>query len=311
MRILILDDIHPEFVSIMNEMGCISTILPHLKREEMMEMLPQFEGLIVNSKTKVDVELIDSGERLRFIGRPGSGMENIDVHYATKKNVTCFNSPEGNCDAVAEHLIGMLLMLANKLGKAHSEMKQKVALRAENRGWELNEKTIGIIGFGNVGNSLAHKLQGFDCRIMAYDKYKKNFGTGAVEECSLEKIYEQADIVSLHVPLTHETLFMADHRFFEACQKEIVFINTARGKLLKTSALIEALKTGKVKGACLDVLENEELNNLTVEEQEYFEYLTKHPEVILTPHIAGWTFESKRKMATVLASKLVNFFYSH
>ena len=243
-------------------------------------------------------------------------MENIDLIAAKEKNILCVNSPEGNRDAVAEHAIGMLLMLFNKLKRADNEVRVGKWLREENRGLELGGKTIGIIGYGNTGSSLAKKLQGFGMNILVYDKYKKDFGNEFVKESTLEEIFVKADILSLHVPLTAETNYLVNDAFIEHFENNIYVVNTARGKCLNTADLVKNMKTGKVLGACLDVLEYEAVSFESVVPiaigianlPEPLQYLVKSDKVILTPHIAGWTQESNVKIAEFLAGKIINAF---
>ena len=234
-------------------------------------------------------------------------MENIDVTHAFSKGIQCFNSPEGNRDAVGEHVIGMLLTLFNKINTSDLEVRRGKWLREGNRGVELAGKTVGIFGFGNTGSALAKKLSGFDCRILATDNAKSGFGNEYVEEVRPEIIFQQADIVSLHIPQTKANLHFADKAFFNSFKKDIFFINTSRGKVLETAALVEALKERRVTGACLDVLEYElkSFEKLVLEDlPEDFQFLSKAKNVILTPHVAGWTIESYEKLSSVLYDKI-------
>ncbi len=235
-------------------------------------------------------------------------MESIDTDYCKKKNIECLNSPEGNMDAVGEHAVGMLLNLLNNLNRADRQVKIGEWKREENRGVELNSLTVGIVGYGNMGSSFAKKLAGFDCQIIAYDKYKKGFGTDKIKECSIEYIFENADVISLHVPLTDETKYMVDAEFINSFAKKIILINTARGPVVKTLDLVAALETGKVCAAALDVIEYEEFSfekTFDMTEKEEFKFLAKSDNVILSPHIAGWTIQSKEKLANVLVDKIL------
>jgi D-3-phosphoglycerate dehydrogenase len=239
----------------------------------------------------------------------GAGMENIDVAYAEKNGIACVNSPEGNRDAVAEHALGMLLALFNNLIKANTEVRNGKWLREENRGLELCGKTVGIIGYGNMGAAFAQRLQGFGVKVLAYDKYKTNFGNDFVKESSLQEIFEQADILSLHTPLTDETNYLINNAFIKQFKKNIYIINTARGKCLNTADLVANLESGKVLGACLDVLEYEAVSFEGIDAKEMpqpMQYLMKSDKVILTPHIAGWTKESNIKLAEFLAQKIIS-----
>jgi D-3-phosphoglycerate dehydrogenase len=238
-------------------------------------------------------------------------MENIDVAYAVEKGISCLSAPEGNRDAVGEHTLGMLLMLMNHLKRADAEVRNGIWKRAENRGHEIGGKTVGIIGYGNMGAAFAKRLQGFDCTVLAHDKYKSGFGQGHVTEASLKEIYEQADIVSIHLPLAEDTHHYIDGEFLSSFKKNIYVINTARGKCLNTADLVKHLETGKVIGACLDVLEYESVSFEQLDASALpvpMQYLLQSDRVILTPHIAGWTHESNYKMSKVIAEKMIMVF---
>lgn len=310
-RILLLDEVAPVLFEKLQKSGFIVDYKDGLEYDAVAAIIHDYKGIILRSKIQADKYLIDLGANLRFIGRVGAGMEIIDVAYAESKAIKCINSPEGNMDAVGEQSIGMLLSLLNNLNKADREVRNKIWDREGNRGYELNGKTIGIIGYGNMGKSFAKKLSGFDVDVIAYDKYKNNFSDSFVTEVELSEIYNKADIVSLHVPQTTETIKMIDDSFFKKCKKPIIIINTARGKVVDTESLVLAMKEGKVAGAALDVLEYESFNFqdfLEDEMPEPFNYLTHSDRVILTPHIAGWSFESKVKLASTLADKIISNF---
>jgi D-3-phosphoglycerate dehydrogenase len=267
-------------------------------------------GLVVRSRVVLDKKNIDLFPRLSFIARAGSGMENIDISYANQKGIVCINSPEGNRIAVAEHAIGMLLSLMNNILKAHLEIHNGLWKREANRGYELDGKTFGIIGYGNVGSAVAERLQGFNMQVIAYDKYKHDFSNNLVKEVSLDELLTRSDIISMHVPLTSETTYMVNDNFFSKLSKPIWFINTSRGQVLETNALLNAIANGKVLGACLDVLEYEDYSFENIEyalanPNETLKQVLDNPKIILTPHIAGWTFESNRKHAEILWQKLM------
>ena len=235
-------------------------------------------------------------------------MENIDVAYAASKNITSVCVPEGNRDAVGEHALGMLLMLLNKLKKADSEVRKGVWLRAENRGTEINGKIVGLIGYGNMGSAFAEKLSGLGCKILAYDKYKTDFANSNVKESTMEEIFSQADILSLHVPLTSETNYMVNSDFINSFRKNFYLINTARGKCVATEDLVKGMRSGKILGACLDVLEYESVSFEKIDQEKIpdpLKYLIGSDKVILTPHIAGWTHESNYKMSEMIAEKMI------
>jgi D-3-phosphoglycerate dehydrogenase len=308
MRILFADSNHPVLHETLMRAGFTCDLLWDKPAAELIALLPAYDALVIRSKFKITQQIIDQCPRLKCIGRVGAGMENIDVAYAHSKNITCLCVPEGNRDAVGEHALGMLLMLLNHLKKADAEVRKGVWLRAENRGTELSEKTVGIIGFGNMGSTFAKKLSGFGCKILAYDKYKTGFGNDSVTEASLTDLFEQCDIVSLHVPLTDETRYVVDADFIARFKKPIYLINTARGQCLDTQDLVAAMQSGKIKGACLDVLEYETISFESIGEAKLpapLHYLMHSDKVILSPHIAGWTHESNFKMSRLIAEKMI------
>ncbi|MEL6989675.1 MAG: NAD(P)-dependent oxidoreductase, partial [Bacteroidota bacterium] len=264
-------------------------------------------GIIINTKIKTDKSLMDKATKLEFVGRLGSGLDIIDLPYAKEKGIQIVNSPEGNCNAVAEHAIGMLLALQNNMTHGDREVRAFNWNREKNRGNEITGKTIGIIGFGHTGSALAKRLRGFDMRILAYDKYKVDYASPLdyAMESNLKQIQAESDYISFHLPLTEETHHMANASFFEDCQNCPVIINTSRGKVVDTRALLSAIKENKIAGACLDVFENEKVSTFTPEEKELYNSLYQLENVILTPHVAGWTHESKRKIAETLLEKLL------
>lgn len=304
MKVLITDDVHLLLIEGLQQMGYEVSFRPDISYMETLAAMTDYSGLVINSKIYCGDELLDRAPKLRWIGRLGSGMEVIDTRACDAHGVKYFNSPEGNRNAVAEHALGLLLSLLNNITKSNNELKQGKWIREPNRGEELSGKTVGIIAFGNTGEALAKVLRGFDVRVLAYDKYKKDFGTDWVKESSLEEIFEKADVVSLHLPLTDETRYMIDEGFLNSFRKPVYLINTSRGKVLKTTALIQALQSGKVRAAGLDVMENEKLNTFNDQERQWFDALCRDERVILTPHIAGWTVESKRKIAEVILEKV-------
>ncbi len=309
-KILFIDSAHPLICEELTANGYICGFFLNSQREELMKLVHQYFGIIIRNRIKLDEEFLSKADNLRFIGRVGAGMENIDLQYAESKGVLCFNSPEGNRDAVGEHTTGMLLSMMNNLHRADRQVRQGIWEREENRGTEIQGKTIGIIGYGNMGSAFAQRLRGFDTNVISYDKYKKNYSDGNTRETTLEKIFELADIVSIHVPLTDETRFMCNNTFFEQFKKNIWFINTSRGAIVNTADLVNQLRSGKIIGAALDVLEYEDssFENLPERFHKTFSFLSGLDNVILTPHIAGWTVESNIKLAKVLVEKILKAF---
>ena len=303
-KIFITDGVHPLLQQGLEADGFEVDYRPGISADEVLSVIQNYEGLVLNSKVYAGKELIDRATNLKFICRIGSGLDVIDLDYSKQKNVIVFNSPEGNRGSVAEHALAMLLNLMNNISKADREIRNKIWKREENRGTELSGKTIGLIAFGNTAQAFTKLLSGFDVKILAYDKYYHGFTKEFVTEASLETIFEQADVVSLHLPLTAETKFMIDYRFLFSFKKPIWFINTSRGKVLRTEDLLRALNEGKIIGAGLDVFENEKINALNENESRDFEQLINDNRVLLTPHVAGWTHESKKRIAEVLLEKI-------
>ena len=307
MKILLLDKNHPLITEQLSEKGFVLEEDFSSSYEQVLEKIHLYEGVIIRSRIPLDAHFLEKAKNLKFIARVGAGMENIDIAKAQELGIKLINSPEGNKDAVAEHVIGTLLVLMNRLFISSNEVKKGIWLREENRGEEILGKTFGIIGYGNMGKAVAKRLSGFGCKTIFYD-IKPNLSDEFATQVSLQELQENADILSLHTPLTEDTLYMIDEEFISKMKKNFYFINTARGKNLKTSALVNALKSGKIKGACLDVLEYEKTSFENLEtKNEDLEYLLNSEKVIITPHIAGWTHESKIKLAQVIVDKILAF----
>lgn len=306
MKILHLDTNHPLLIDQLNDLGFVNDEDYTASKEEIKQKIHNYDGFIIRSRFSIDKSFLDAATNLKFIGRVGAGLENIDCDYAQSKSIVLISAPEGNRNAVGEHSLAMLLSLFNKLNKANTEVSNGKWLREDNRGIELDGKTVGLIGYGNMGKAFAKKLRGFDVNVLCYD-LKDNIEDENATQVSLEKLQEQADVLSLHTPETPLTIGMVNQDFINNFKKPFWFINTARGKSVVTSDLVSALKTGKILGAGLDVLEYEKASFESLFSStlpEAFQYLIDAQNVILTPHVAGWTVESKEKLAQTIVDKI-------
>ncbi|GAA4801458.1 2-hydroxyacid dehydrogenase [Olivibacter ginsenosidimutans] len=304
-KILIVDDIHPIFLEQLNRLGATCTYLPDIDLDGALAILSDYDVLVIRSKFKVDAEVLKVGKKLQCIARAGAGMDNIDEQLATDKKIQLLNAPEGNCDAVAEHALGMLLSLMNNLPKGDKEIRTGLWKRESNRGIELGGKTVALIGYGNNGQATARKLSGFGVRIIAYDKYKTGFSDGYVQEVSMEQVVKEADVLSLHIPLTRETRNLVNREYLFHFRKPIFFLNTSRGEIVDVDAVLENISQGKILGAAFDVLPIEKFPAL--QKTSWYEKLIASDNVLLSPHVAGWSVESYYKIAAVLANKLIHF----
>ncbi len=303
-KILIIDDLHPTFAEKAKALGFEVDDKPLITRAETLAMIKDYVGIAVRTKFRIDTALFDAAPNLRFVARAGAGLDNIDIIAARERNIQLINAPEGNRDAVGEHAVGLLLALMNNFRNADAGIRNGVWDREGNRGYELKGKTIGIIGYGFMGQQMARKLVGFEVNVIAYDKYKTGFSNEYAREVSMEEIVKHSDVLSLHIPLTTETKQMVDDEYFFHFKKPIFFINTARGEIVNTAALLKNINSGKILGAGLDVLEVENFPKL--DDQTWFNELKTNQKVILTPHVGGWTFDSYRKISEVLAQKLAD-----
>lgn len=305
-KVLVTDGVHPLLLEELEAAGFGYDYEPEITLAAVRARIAPYVGIIINSKITIDRAFIDAAPALRFIGRLGSGMEIVDVDYAQSKGIAVCSAPEGNRNAVGEHAMGMLLMLANKMKAGDRAVRTQDWNREAYRGWELMGKTVGIVGFGHTGANFAQKLMGFGVEVLAYDKYKRYYAEGwpHVSETTLEEIQERADVISLHLPLTAETHHLFNYEFLAACRRPVVLVNTSRGKVVDTRAVIDGLKSGQLLGACMDVFENEKPPT-GGEEQAMYEELYALEPTVFTPHVAGWTVESKEKLALIVMEKIL------
>lgn len=307
-KVLFLDSVHPLLEERLSAAGFVCEHEYHSPHDDICRMAGEYTGLVIRSRIPVDAKLLEAAAQLKFIARSGAGLENIDLEAAAAHGVVVVHSPEGNRDAVGEHALGMLLMLLNGLHKADAEVKHGVWNREGNRGRELNALTVGIIGYGHMGSAFAEKLAGMGCQVIAHDKYKTGFARGHVREVSIDEIYRGADVVSIHLPLSEETFHYVSELFINNMSRPFYLINTARGQHVDTAALVKGLQSGKITGACLDVLEYEPRSFEAIDFEQLpaeFRYLAGSSQVVLSPHVAGWTVESYAKLAGYLADKVL------
>ncbi len=311
MKVLFLDEVHEVLAQRLTIAGFDCHFAYSEDRETCKSLAVDADGIVIRSRFRMDASFLESTKKLKFIARSGAGMENIDEAYCEERNIYLFNAPEGNRNAVGEHALGMLLALFNKLAQGDRQIRDGKWDREGNRGVELDGKTVGIIGYGNNGAAFAKKLRGFDVKVFAFDKYKKAFDSDWVRESSMNDLFLNSDIISLHIPQTDETISLIDENFINSMEKPFYLVNLSRGKIVKTEALVNGLKSGKILGACLDVLEYEKSCFESFFEQELpeaFKYLLNSERVILSPHVGGWTIESYFKLSDVLADKILSWY---
>lgn len=307
-KVLIAAPVHPVLTDGLQAAGYECLIHEKISQQQAFELVKDVTGIITSTRLQLDKDLIDAAPQLKWIGRMGSGMEVIDVPYAESEGIKCFGSPDGNANAVAEHALGMLLSLNKRIIQSNNEVKQGLWLRDENRGTELEGKTIGLIGFGHTGRAFAKKLMGFDMLILAYDKYNRQDFPRYVKQCeTLTPIFEQADIISFHVPLQADTTHYFDENFLRSVKKPFILVNTSRGVVVNNEVLLRGMQEKLICGACIDVWEEEPLNAMTDKQRALLAQVANLPNAVLTPHIAGYSFEAVYKMSNILLQKIVNF----
>ncbi len=304
MKILIIDEVHDELVNGLKAINHEVAYKPLITREELIKEIHQYEGVVVRTKTAIDKDVLSHAVKLKFIGRAGAGLDNVDTEYCRTQGILFFNAGEANADAVGEQTLGMLLSLVANIAKSNREVRKMIWDRRGNTGVELSEKTVGIIGYGNTGKAVAKRLSGFNVKVLVYDKYLTQYSDEYAIESTMEGLYQHADVVSLHVPLTDETRYMISERTIGKFQKSFFLMNLSRGGVVSTKDVVKALREGKILGAGLDVLENEKLDTMNNEQLNDFNFLAQSENVVLTPHIGGWTHESYYKIAKVLLQKI-------
>lgn len=307
-KILIADDVHPLLIQELSDFGFQVNYNPNISAEEIFIIIGEYSGLVVRSKLNIDMHFLSLAHKLEFIGRAGAGLDQLDMEAISAKKIKVVNAPEGNRNAVGEHMAGMLLSLLHKLNQADQQIRSGKWNREENRGLELGTRTVGLIGYGNMGQSFAKMLAGFGCQILAYDIKGSGYGDEFAMEATMDEIFDQTDILSLHIPFTSLTHKLVNQDFINKFKKPFFFLNSARGKIMDTTALIDSLESGKVLGAALDVLENEKISSYNETEIQQFERLKSLPQVIFSPHVAGWTVESYKRISEVLAMKVKSLY---
>ncbi|GAA4847617.1 NAD(P)-dependent oxidoreductase [Algivirga pacifica] len=303
-KVLIIDQMHDSIIPRLESIGVQPTYMPNITAEEVHQHIPEYEGLILRSKMKVKVDLLDKAPHLKFVARAGAGVDEIDEEYLEQRKITLINAPEGNMDAVGEHTIGMLLSLLNKLHQADKEVRNYQWRREENRGYELGNLTVGIVGYGNMGQAFAQRLTGFGCKVIAYDNGKTGYGDQYAEEVNFKTLQRDADVLSFHIPLNEANRFLVSQSYLDGFHKPLFLLNLGRGEIMSLKTVQWGLQSGKLRGAGLDVLENEKLHTLTEEQKEVFDWMIQQENILFTPHVGGWTYESYERINEVLVRKI-------
>lgn len=306
-KVLIVNSMHESIVSMLEYIGISADYIPDIGREEIIKSIGNYWGIIIRSKLVLDEEFFHAASQLKVIARAGSGLDQIDLKIARQRKIEIFNAPEGNMDSLGEHALGLILSLLNNIVKSNSEVKNQIWNRSENRGYELNGKTVGIMGYGHMGSSLANKLSSFGCKVIAIDVKDKIEKPSWLKIVDLNTFRKEVDILSIHIPMNSENRALLNYQWLNSFEKKFWLINTARGEVLVLKDLLKLLDEGKIIGAALDVLENENINRLSKEEKVVFNDLCKRNNTILTPHIGGWSYESYKRINEVLVSKIQNF----
>lgn len=309
MKVLIVDEVHEHLMIELHNNNIEVDYFPEYNYQNTYDIIENYDGLIVRSKFQVNSELIRKGRKLKFLARAGVGLEIFDINFANANNIKVFNAAGANANSVAEHVMGVLLSLLHNINRGHAQVRNFNWKREENRGEELHGKTVGIIGYGNTGMALARKMKNFDCNVLVYDKFKSNYSDQFANESTLEEIFINADILSLHIPLTDETQQMCDAAFFKKFKKNIFFLNSSRGKIVVTNDLLDLINSKKIKGLGLDVLHDEDINNLKKEDENLYSKLFSLNNVIITPHVAGWSKQSYKNISEVLVEKILPLTY--
>ncbi|MBL3656405.1 NAD(P)-dependent oxidoreductase [Fulvivirga sediminis] len=307
MNCLIADYMHDSLQQLLLDIGVQPDYRPTITREDILEIISDYEGLIIRSKTRIDEEVVSKASKLLFIARAGAGIDNLDEEAIEKRNIKIFNAPEGNRNALGEHTLGLLLSLMNNIARSDKEVREYTWDREGNRGYEVEGRTVALLGYGHMGGSFAKKVKGMGTRVIAYDKYKNDFSDDVVEEVSMEEVYKEADVFSIHVPLTSETKSLVDYNYISKFRKNFYLLNTSRGEVVSLDGVCKHIEEGKIIGAGLDVLENEKLKTLSEKQKKSFDYLVNSDKTLLTPHIAGWSFESYERINEVLVGKIRGF----